>query len=122
MSNSSIGDCELLIRAINEMSKRSCSRLRRSLPLAVAIASLALGAEAQSPPSQVQLPPNAEIGDYVGQDVMIPMRDGAKLHAEIWRPKTATGPLPILIQRSPYGFGMARVGASFAAEYSQLAK
>ncbi|MEO8027998.1 MAG: CocE/NonD family hydrolase [Bryobacteraceae bacterium] len=37
------------------------------------------------------------------QDVLIPMRDGVKLHTEIWRDKDRTGPLPILIQRTPYG-------------------
>ena len=34
---------------------------------------------------------------------MIPMRDGVKLHAKIFAPRGAHGPLPILIQRTPYG-------------------
>jgi putative CocE/NonD family hydrolase len=33
---------------------------------------------------------------------MIPMRDGVKLHAVILKPAIA-GPLPFLIQRTPYG-------------------
>ena len=36
------------------------------------------------------------------QDVMIPMRDGTKLAANIFRPKT-DGRLPVILMRSPYG-------------------
>jgi uncharacterized protein len=69
-----------------------------------------------------QLPAGARIGNYVGADVMIPMRDGVKLHAEVWRPQGATGKLPILLQRSPYGFGTKRVTRSFENEYKELAR
>jgi uncharacterized protein len=37
------------------------------------------------------------------QDVMIPMRDGVKLHTEIYVPKHATEPLPFFLTRTPYG-------------------
>lgn len=40
---------------------------------------------------------------YTRQDVMIPMRDGVKLHAAILRPKVSTGALPFLMVRTPYG-------------------
>ena len=40
---------------------------------------------------------------YSRQDVMIPMRDGVKLHAVILRPTDTTKPLPILLNRTPYG-------------------
>jgi putative CocE/NonD family hydrolase len=36
-------------------------------------------------------------------DAMIPARDGAKLHTEIYAPKHSTEPLPIVIERTPYG-------------------
>ena len=36
-------------------------------------------------------------------DVMIAARDGVKLHTEIYSPKNAGGPLPILLDRTPYG-------------------
>ena len=36
-------------------------------------------------------------------EVMIPMRDGVKLHTVIFTPKDRTGPLPILFERTPYG-------------------
>jgi putative CocE/NonD family hydrolase len=36
-------------------------------------------------------------------DVMIVARDGVKLHTEIYAPKNATEPLPIVLERTPYG-------------------
>jgi uncharacterized protein len=41
--------------------------------------------------------------EYTRQEVMIPMRDGIKLHAVILRPKDYTTPLPFLMERTPYG-------------------
>jgi putative CocE/NonD family hydrolase len=37
------------------------------------------------------------------QEAMIPMRDGVKLHTEIYTPRQASGPLPLLMKRTPYG-------------------
>jgi len=41
--------------------------------------------------------------EYESSEVMIPMRDGIKLHTVLVRPKGVEGPLPILLQRTPYG-------------------
>jgi len=41
--------------------------------------------------------------DYQRTDVMIPMRDGVKLHAVILKPADIATPLPFLIERTPYG-------------------
>jgi hypothetical protein len=41
--------------------------------------------------------------DYQRTEVMIPMRDGVKLHAVILKPADISVPLPFLIQRTPYG-------------------
>jgi hypothetical protein len=69
-----------------------------------------------------QLPPQARIGAYVGEDVMIRMRDGVRLHAQVWRPEGATGKLPILMSRSPYGFTKERLEAAFGkGGYRELA-
>jgi putative CocE/NonD family hydrolase len=46
--------------------------------------------------------------DYRGSEVMIPMRDGVRLHAVIFKPVDVPGPLPFLIQRTPYGVGDGR--------------
>jgi uncharacterized protein len=75
-----------------------------------------------APSEQERLPPEALAGNYVGSDVMIPMRDGVKLHAEIWRPRGDTSKLPILMQRSPYGFGLSKVKRSMDAEFRELAQ
>jgi uncharacterized protein len=40
---------------------------------------------------------------FTKTDVMIPMRDGVKMHTEIYAPKNATEPLPIFLTRTPYG-------------------
>ncbi|HJX94854.1 MAG TPA: CocE/NonD family hydrolase [Candidatus Acidoferrum sp.] len=45
-------------------------------------------------------------------EVMIPMRDGVKLHTEVYTPKNSTAPLPILMNRTPYGISSADKGIS----------
>ena len=50
-------------------------------------------------PAQMQ--PATDSFDYVKRDVMIPMRDGVKLHTVIIVPKGAKG-APILLTRTPY--------------------
>jgi hypothetical protein len=59
--------------------------------------------------------------DYVRSEVMIPMRDGVKLHAVILKPSDLATPLPFLIQRTPYGVdGTSR--ASFFGQRPELAR
>lgn len=84
----------------------------------IGIQSLASAADASGAKS---LPDGARIGDYVGHDVMIPMRDGVRLRAQVWRPVGVEGKLPILMQRSPYGFSLERLEQSFVNEYKELA-
>jgi putative CocE/NonD family hydrolase len=46
---------------------------------------------------------------YDVREVMIPMRDGTKLHTMIYSPKGADQPLPVIFNRTPYGIsGSAR--------------
>jgi putative CocE/NonD family hydrolase len=40
---------------------------------------------------------------YTSRDVMIPARDGIRLHAKIFTPKDQHGPLPFILSRTPYG-------------------
>jgi len=52
----------------------------------------------------------------VERDVEVQMRDGVILRADVYRPDT-TEPLPVLLQRTPYGKGFAGTGfALMAAE------
>jgi uncharacterized protein len=48
-----------------------------------------------------QSPPPAS-SSFVITDVMIPMRDGVKLHTKVYRPRRSGGPWPILLLRTPY--------------------
>jgi putative CocE/NonD family hydrolase len=95
--------------------------MHRTAPAALLLISLWVPAYAAGP-DKARLPMGSQIGDYVGEDVMIPMRDGVNLHAEVWRPRGFRGKLPILMQRSPYGFDLATVTHSFDAEYKELAQ
>ena len=58
-----------------------------------------------------QSQPESDIAaTYNKSEYMIPMRDGTRLHTIVFAPKKANGPLPFLIERSPYGFeGVERV-------------
>ncbi|HLY42106.1 MAG TPA: CocE/NonD family hydrolase [Terracidiphilus sp.] len=48
-------------------------------------------------------PVHHEFHDYQRSEVMIPMRDGVKLHAVILKPADITTPLPFILSRTPYG-------------------
>jgi len=52
--------------------------------------------------------------DYQRTEVMIPMRDGVKLHAVILQPADIKTPLPFLIGRSPYGVDEFNCGLFYA--------
>src|SRR6187401_688319 len=53
-------------------------------------------------------------------DVMVPMRDGKRLHTKIFVPRGQTTPLPIIFKRTPYGIeGSAN---NFNAYYKALAE
>ena len=64
-------------------------------------------------------PPDEPASPYVESDVMIPMRDGVRLHAKILRPKEQAGDLPIILSRTPYG--VAEVAENLPKYYATLA-
>jgi len=85
-------------------------RTLNMLLLTLGVLSLAQPSRAQtSPPKYPDFPsetpakftPVTDSFDYVRRDVMIPMRDGVKLHTVILVPKGAKG-APILLTRTPY--------------------
>jgi putative CocE/NonD family hydrolase len=55
---------------------------------------------------------------FAVQEVMIPMRDGVKLHTLVYTPKAQTAPLPILFRRTPYG--VMRAADAFQSSYKDL--
>ncbi len=40
----------------------------------------------------------------IGRKVMVPMRDGKRMATDVYRPKNATGAVPIIFVRTPYNF------------------
>ncbi len=50
-----------------------------------------------------QQPSQSGEAKFEAIEAMVPMRDGVKLHTVICAPKDVTEPLPILLQRTPYG-------------------
>jgi putative CocE/NonD family hydrolase len=68
----------------------------RRIPLLVVLVLLAVT------PARPRLQ-EASDGRFAVRDVMIPMRDGVRLHTKIFTPKAQAGALPIIMKRTPYG-------------------
>jgi putative CocE/NonD family hydrolase len=84
--------------------------------IALLAASVALAAPVGARPQAAPSP--ATQSPYTYEEVMIPMRDGARLQTVILRARNQIGPLPILIWRTPYGVPAAApstVPRSYAA-------
>src|SRR5579862_1840418 len=47
-------------------------------------------------------------GKFIKTTAMVPMRDGVRLATDVYRPESATGPLPVIFSRGPYGKGGAK--------------
>jgi hypothetical protein len=83
--------------------------MRLSIRAAIlALPLLAAHAAAQDKPLRESHPSD----DFVVREAMVPMRDGVKLHTLVLTPKQATGPLPILLERTPYDATRAVSGAT----------
>ncbi|MDG2533291.1 CocE/NonD family hydrolase [Sphingomonas sp. HITSZ_GF] len=92
-------------------------RLVSLVALAVAAAPIAALPARQTAPAPAPQASDA----FTFEEVMIPVRDGVKLHTVIMRPKGQAGPLPILFQRTPYGVPGA-APRSTPASWAALAK
>ena len=44
---------------------------------------------------------------------MVPMRDGVKLATDVYRPEDVTGPMPVILMRTPYN-KQGRAGAALS--------
>lgn len=93
-------------------------RLVSFLALAVAAAAPLAALPAKQAPAPAA---QAEGDAFVFEEVMIPMRDGTKLHTVILRPTGQKGPLPILLSRTPYG-AAGRAPKTVPASWAALAK
>ncbi len=61
-------------------------------------------------------------GEFQRRELTIPVRDGTQLFAVALVPRHATGPLPILLVRTPFSAAGAFDGADLPAAYRELAK
>ena len=84
-------------------------------------ATVAVSEEPQAVYHRTGEPVHHVFHDYQRSEVMIPMRDGVKLHAVILKPADIATPLPLLMQRTPYGVDGAN-RASFFAGRPELAR
>jgi putative CocE/NonD family hydrolase len=89
---------------------RSRAGVSSAATLAALLGVVPSGAQTPAPPAKYpalpsetpdKFQPVTESFDYVKRDVMVPMRDGVKLHTVILAPKGAKG-APILLTRTPY--------------------
>jgi uncharacterized protein len=63
--------------------------------------------------ARAQQAPSSDLSKLFDKhEVMIPARDGVKLHTEIYSPKNASELLPILFDRTPYGISARDNGVS----------
>ncbi len=60
------------------------------------------------------------VASFERSEVMVPMRDGVKLHTLIFVPKQAPGDLPFILTRTPYG--IAGSEGVFRTSYAELAQ
>src|SRR5579863_10435642 len=95
----------LFLRAPPAICNDARMRRRAALLFVISLLPLAFRTFAQEPTLTSETPPKFEpvtTGfDYVRRVVMIPMRDGVKLHTVILIPKGARN-APILLTRTPY--------------------
>src|SRR5215831_11138203 len=91
----------------NDEVKRLMSKISNLMVFAVIVASLVVQANAQTLPSETpqELKPTNYGFEYERRDVMVPMRDGVKLHTVVIVPKSVIDSkkhAPILLTRTPY--------------------
>jgi predicted acyl esterase len=77
--------------------------------LAVTSLLLALGATREPTAAQEDITALLEANAVIEQKVMVPMRDGVRMAADVYRPKTDE-PVPIIFSRTPYNFATWRDG------------
>ena len=90
----------------------------RSLVVALALPAL-LALAAGHPVVARQNPAAQALAGFDVRDVMIPARDGVRLHTKIFIPKDARDPLPFILERTPYGVDEA--GSELGSSLKELA-
>jgi uncharacterized protein len=84
----------------------------RSTLLSVVVLQVAFLAPGELCAQEAKRPDLAALFDK--REAMVPVRDGVKLHTEIYTPKNKKEPLPILFERTPYGISAPNKGMSYS--------
>ncbi|MGB7281070.1 MAG: CocE/NonD family hydrolase, partial [Candidatus Acidiferrum sp.] len=88
--------------------KNSIGRMSLAIVVVCGASICALRAQQRAPLTQeqrdqrVQTEQELETVAVIERKVMVPMRDGVRLATDIYRPKDAAGPVPIIWVRTPY--------------------
>lgn len=89
---------------------------------AILLASLAQAQQRTVDPALVakrnQLEKELESVAIIDRKVMVPMRDGKRMAADVYRPKNASGKVPIIFVRTPYNFNYWDVRDGIPADMS----
>src|SRR6476646_3630972 len=67
---------------------------------------------------RIQTEKELESAAIIDRKVMMPMRDGVRLATDIYRPKNATGKVPIIWVRTPYNFNFWDIQNGVPADMS----
>ncbi len=90
--------------------RNSIGRMGLAIAVAGAVSFGAVRAQQGTPLTQeqkdqrVQTEKELESVAIIERKVMVPMRDGVRLATDIYRPRNASGPVPIIWVRTPYNF------------------
>jgi putative CocE/NonD family hydrolase len=90
--------------------RKSIGRMGLAIAIAGAVSLAAVRAQQGTPLTQeqkdqrVQTEKELESLAIIERKLMLPMRDGTRLATDIYRPKNASGPVPIIWVRTPYNF------------------
>ena len=76
------------------------------LTVALTATALAQPAPLSTADKQKRIDTEAELQSLavVERKLLIPMRDGVRLATDVYRPKNASGPVPIVFSKTPYNF------------------
>src|SRR5437763_13023287 len=103
------------------MIRRLASAAALSLTLTAAIFTQPCNAasDEETRAKRNQIEAELESGAVVDRKVMVPMRDGLRMQADIYRSKGA-GPYPIIFSRTPYNFNWWDVRLSAPRDMSTV--
>ena len=79
----------------------------RSLLLSLALVLVSIATPGQAQKTEISYADLERIAD-ADTMVMVPMRDGVRLATDVFRPKEAEGPLPLIFIKTPYDFNTVK--------------